>query len=396
MQIYIHIPFCERKCNYCDFLSQISTKDDRYKYTKAIQKELTIYRDIYKDRKITSVFIGGGTPTFLECEYLLSIVDTLKKNYNLNENTEFTIECNPKSASLSTLKAYRKSGINRISIGLQSANLDELKMLGRIHNYNDFLRTFQHAREAGFYNINVDIMTALPFQTEEKLLNTLKSVVMLRPEHISAYDLIIEENTLFFNKYIEDVKRRERGDKTLYLPNEEDECRFTNLTEDYLKSHRYKQYEISNFSKEGKECIHNKGYWERNEYLGVGVGAASLMDETRWKNETNINKYIETLLGDNKLEHVENIEEIVSLRKDIHKLSKKEAIEEFFFLGLREIDGVSRDRFYKLFDRSVDSVYKKVISNLKSKKLLIEDKGYIKLTKRGRDISNLVLADFLL
>lgn len=384
MEIYIHIPFCERKCNYCDFLSGISTKEDRYLYTKALERELILCGEKYKDKEITSVFIGGGTPTYLEVSYMLEIIETLKKNFKLRSDLEFTIECNPKSATLDALKKYRQSGINRISIGLQSVNFDELKMLGRIHTYNDFLKTFEYARIAGFSNINVDIMTGLPMQNEKKLKKTLESVVMLRPEHISAYNLIIEEGTPFFKKYIDDVKRRDRGDETRFLPNEDMEYNLTLMTEDFLISHRYIQYEISNFSREGKECIHNKGYWEREEYLGVGLGASSFINETRWKNTSDAYKYRESLSHD-KLP-----------KEDEVKLSKKDAMEEFFYLGLREIRGVSRNKFESYFNMTVDSVYRDVINDLKNKKLIIEDKASIRLTKRGRNISNLVLAEFLL
>lgn len=386
MELYIHIPFCVKKCNYCDFLSGTSTEAERSRYTKALERELLYYAPKFKDTPVTSVFIGGGTPTFLETDKLISIMETVRGAYNLTEDCEVTIECNPKTASLESLYKYREVGINRISIGLQSVNEDELKALGRVHDFNDFLRTFENARKAGFNNINVDIMTALPGQTPEKLQKTLSSVYMLRPEHISAYDLIIEPGTPFYAKYHEDLEKREAGLVPEFLPKEETEEALTNLVEDFLTKHGYHQYEVSNFARPDRECRHNIGYWDRVPYLGVGIGAASLIEETRWSNERDIYKYMDMLLGD----------ELCVPAVDVHTLSKKEAMEEFFFLGLRKKDGVSRSDFEEYFEVTVDSVYGDVIRRLKAEELLIEEAGRFYLTKRGMDVSNIVLAEFLL
>lgn len=386
MELYIHIPFCVKKCNYCDFLSHTSTESERSRYTKALERELLYYADRFRDTPVTSVFIGGGTPTFLEADKMISVMDIVRGAYRLTDDCEVTIECNPKTATLEALYKYREAGINRISIGLQSVNEDELKLLGRVHDYNDFLRTFENARKAGFNNINVDIMTGLPGQTPEKLQKTLSSVYMLRPEHISAYDLIIEPGTNFYENYHSDIEKREAGLKTEFLPSEEEEEALTNLVENFLTKHGFIQYEVSNFARLGRECRHNIGYWDRVPYLGVGIGAASLIEETRWSNERDIFKYMDMLLGD----------EIVPPAVDVHTLSKKEAMEEFFFLGLRKKAGVLRADFENYFELTVDSVYGDVIRNLKDKELLVEEAGRFYLTKRGMDVSNIVLAEFLL
>lgn len=386
MEIYIHIPFCIRKCNYCDFVSGVSTDAERSRYTKALERELSLYAHRFRDEVVTSVFIGGGTPTFLEENRLLSIIDTVRKLYNLTPDCEFTIECNPKTASYENLLKYRAAGVNRLSIGLQSANDDELKELGRVHTFSDFLRTYENARKANFKNINVDIMTSLPGQTKEKLQKTLSSVYMLRPEHISAYDLIIEPGTPFYDKYHDDIERRERGEETLFLPNESLECELTNYIEEFLASHGYHQYEVSNFARDGFECRHNKGYWERVPYLGVGISAASLIDETRWTNTSDIFEYMEAM---------ENVDDFCFPVDDEHKLTKSEAMEEFFFLGLRKKEGVLRADFEEYFQTSLDGVYGDVLRDLKEKELLIEEAGNIRLTKHGMDVSNVVLAEFL-
>ena len=384
MELYIHIPFCIKKCEYCDFLSGTSTESERARYSEAVMKELFLYADDFKDEIVTSVFIGGGTPTFLEADRMVRIMECVHSYYNLSSDCEITIECNPKTATLDSLYKYREAGINRISIGLQSVNSDELKLLGRVHDYNDFLRTFENARKAGFQNINIDIMTGLPGQTEEKLQKTLRAVYMLRPEHISAYDLIIEEETPFYDKYASDLIRRDRGEETLLLPNEELEEKLSNQVEDFLISHGYHQYEISNFARPDKECRHNKGYWERVPYLGIGAGSASLIAEHRWNNVRDVYKYMEAIEND-ELPKV-----------GLHELSKNEAMEEFFFLGLRKNEGVNRLDFENYFELTVDAVYGEVLRRLKSENLLIENAGQIYLTKRGRDVSNFILADFLL
>jgi oxygen-independent coproporphyrinogen-3 oxidase len=405
MELYIHIPFCMRKCQYCDFLSGSYDSDIRKKYTEALINELLFYAARCKKQKVDSIFIGGGTPTFLETDLMRKILETVSDNYDLSENVEYTIECNPGTATQSAMKMYHEMGINRISIGLQSANDEELKMLGRVHDLKAFLRTFDYARRADFSNINVDIMTCLPHQTPMKLRNTLNIVTMLRPEHISAYDLIIEPGTPFFDLYHDELMKREKGEKDLdSLPDEDMELELTRLTENFLASKGYIQYEVSNFSRQGYACRHNIGYWDRVPYIGTGIGAASLFNETRWSNERDIYSYIKCL--DSPAPGIVSInasnapweipQDKVPEKADIKHLSRKSEMEEFFFLGLRKVNGVKRIDFENYFNTTVDAIYGEVIRNLQSENLITEKMGVIALTERGMDISNQVLSEFLL
>ena len=278
MELYVHIPFCVQKCKYCDFLSGNYDVKLRERYTYALISEIESFKDRFKDETITSVYIGGGTPTYLEVVFMQRILDAIFTNFNISKDAEISMECNPGTGSLEAFKIYRHLGVNRLSIGLQSANDDELELLGRVHDYAKFDQTYREAQLAGFDNINVDLMSGLPFQTWNKLSNTLKKVVKLKPQHISLYSLIIEEGTEFYEKYGEDVKRREKDLDTIALPDLDDEYELLQNAKDYLEEAGYHQYEISNFAKEGKECKHNIGYWKRVPYLGVGLGAASFID----------------------------------------------------------------------------------------------------------------------
>lgn len=384
-ELYIHIPFCVKKCLYCDFLSGESDFSEREKYTEALINELMLYGPRFKDRILTSVFIGGGTPTFLETEFLVRIMNTVKTEFSLSKDCEITIECNPKTASRTSLLTLREAGINRISIGLQSAIDSELKTLGRVHDYNDFLRCFEFARHANFKNINVDIITGIPGQTESSLKETLRQVSFLKPEHISAYDLIIEPGTFFYEKYHEDDLLRQKGEETHFLPDEDMEKRLTDLTEDFLKKKGYRQYEISNFARPGFECRHNKGYWERVPYLGVGIGAASFIDEKRWSDEIDLYKYIKSLLSPSPV--------IPALNET--RLKKEDSMAEFFYLGLRELDGVHLNKFKEYFGSDAMQIYGDVIDHYKDLDLLKLDGDIVSFTRRGREVSNFILADFL-
>lgn len=416
MELYIHIPFCMKKCRYCDFLSGSYEIEIRKKYTEALINDLLFYAAKCADEKVDSVFIGGGTPTFLETELMKQILTVVSSSFNLSDNVEYTIECNPGTANQSAMDMYHDMGINRVSIGLQSANEDELLMLGRIHDLKAFLRTFEYARRAGFDNINVDIMTGLPKQTPMKLRNTLNTVTMLRPEHISAYDLIIEPGTPFYNLYNDELIKRQQGEKNLKsLPDEDMELELTRITENFLSSKGYIKYEVSNFARQGFSSRHNIGYWDRVPYIGVGIGAASLFNETRWSNDRDIYSYINrldkpgsavALSDDPKISTLKNRllneapweidKDIIPESTDIKHLSRKAAMEEFFFLGLRKVKGVRRSDFENYFDTTVDAIYGDVIRKLQSEDLLTEKMGVIALTKRGMDISNLVLSEFLL
>ena len=384
MELYVHIPFCVQKCKYCDFLSGNYDVKLRERYTYALISEIESFKDRFKDETITSVYIGGGTPTYLEVVFMQRILDAIFTNFNISKDAEISMECNPGTGSLEAFKIYRHLGVNRLSIGLQSANDDELELLGRVHDYAKFDQTYREAQLAGFDNINVDLMSGLPFQTWNKLSNTLKKVVKLKPQHISLYSLIIEEGTEFYEKYGEDVKRREKDLDTIALPDLDDEYELLQNAKDYLEEAGYHQYEISNFAKEGKECKHNIGYWKRVPYLGVGLGAASFIDEVRYTNERDISKYIEKLESDESV-RVEEIE-----------LSKRDAISEYMYLGLRMNEGIHRQTFYELFGNTVEGLYDKVIKKNEKLGLLKVAEGRIFLTEKGMDVANQVMADFLL
>ena len=302
LEIYIHIPFCVKKCDYCDFLSAPADLETKEKYVEALINEIKLNKNKMSEYVVDTVFIGGGTPSLLEENQISKIMSVLKDNCNMSENPEITIECNPGTITESKLWEYKKSGINRISFGLQSANDQELKSIGRIHNYAGFLESYNLARKCGFDNINVDLMSALPGQTLKSYEETLNKVVRLEPEHISAYSLIVEENTLMYYR----VKKAQIKGINI-LPDEESERKMYYLTNNILRSNGYRKYEISNYSKPGKECKHNIGYWQRKEYLGFGIGAASLYKENRYNNISDINKYIEVLTNNIKENSINNV-----------------------------------------------------------------------------------------
>ena len=364
IQLYIHIPFCVKKCDYCDFLSFAADEQTQKSYVAALQKELAFYGAKYKDRRITTIFIGGGTPSWLKEDYMQAIMETVYHYFSVEQDAEITIECNPGTITEHKFEVYRRIGINRLSIGLQSTDDQELKMLGRIHTYKDFLDTYTLAREVGFQNINVDLMSGIPFQTLGGWEDTLKKVAELGPEHISAYSLIIEEGTPFYEKYGEGERAEARRRRE--LPDEDTERMMYQFTKNILWSYGYHRYEISNYAKEGYECRHNLGYWNRTEYLGIGTGAASLINNQRF---------------------VEGGE--------IEVLSLQNQMEEYMFLGLRKIEGVSKTDFRQTFGRSIENAYGKVLIDMYQKQLLEDTGEYIRLTEKGIDVSNYVMSEFL-
>lgn len=399
LEIYIHIPFCEKKCDYCDFLSMRADEGTKREYVNGLIREIELSKDMMKGYQADTVFIGGGTPSILREDYIEKIMQTLKDNCELSENAEITIECNPGIVNLKKLETYKKSGINRISFGLQSANDSELRELGRIHDFAVFVESYKMARQAGFNNINVDIMSALPGQTPESYRDTLNKVIELNPEHISAYSLIVEDGT----------PMEERVEQNLVtLPDEDTEREMYYLTREIALKNGYKRYEISNYAKPGYECRHNKGYWQRVEYLGFGLGAASLYQNKRYSNVSDLNEYIGLLLDGGKDEDyyggmvyqddVWDIQEdtLNILHGKISALSNKDMMEEFMFLGLRMTEGVSEKKFKMDFGRNIDAVYGEVIEKLEKQHLLERKEGRIKLTDRGVDISNYVMSEFLL
>lgn len=378
--IYLHIPFCIKKCNYCDFLSFPAENQVKEQYVRALVSELKGYQHMSRDYEVTSVFIGGGTPSVLEGKQIACILEALFETFSVTEDAEITIEANPGTLTEEKLRQYLAGGCNRLSLGLQSAQAEELKRLGRIHSYEEFQASYLMAREAGFFNINVDVMSALPGQTLGSYLDTLKKVLAEKPEHISSYSLIIEPETPFYNKYQEALLRKERGALQTQLPAEEEEQLMYEETEILLNADGYHRYEISNYAKEGYPCRHNIRYWKRGEYLGIGLGASSLIGEVRSKNTAVLKEYLNGSFE----------------REEIIKLSKTERMEEYMFLGLRLMEGVSVKDFENTFAVYMQDVYGKQIKHLGGLGLIHHEGGYLMLTKKGIEVSNYVLSEFLL
>lgn len=368
-ELYIHIPFCVRKCAYCDFLSAPGSEEAKASYTKALLREIEAVKT--EKREVSSIFVGGGTPSALSPSLMGDIFEKIYESFSVSPDAEITIEANPGTLSKEKLFLYKNAGINRLSLGLQSPEAAELKSLGRIHTYEEFLESFSLAREAGFQNINVDLMCALPDQTYEGWIRNLRTVAALHPEHISAYSLIIEEGTPF-------AKRK------LNLPDEDTEYRMYEDTAGILEEYGYEQYEISNYAKKGLVCRHNIGYWTRKEYLGLGLGAASLWGNQRFSNTSDFSAYLKESGSPEKI------------RENRETLSLEDEMSEFMFLGLRMTEGVSKAEFLESFGTPIESVYGKVLDKYKNMGLLEEKEGRIFLTRAGIHVSNGVMAEFLL
>ena len=366
--IYIHIPFCVRKCGYCDFLSFPCDEEARTRYLAALQEEIKRSGEELKGRyQVETVFFGGGTPSILSGEALAGLLDTLRGSYDITGNAEITVECNPGTLDPGKLDVYRRAGVNRLSIGLQSADDAELKLLGRIHTCGDFLESFSYARSAGFDNINVDLIFSLPGQTPEKWAGTLEKISALIPEHISAYSLMIEEGTPFYRRY------GAGGASEALLPDEDTDRQMYAYTGEFLGRNGYERYEISNYAKPGFECRHNLSYWERVDYKGLGLGASSLIDGVRYKNSTDFRAYLGGAAG----------------YEEVTVLSENDILEERMFLGLRKMSGVQ-------LDDVLEQTYGDIIGRLIHEGLLSMEDGRIRLTDYGIDISNYVFAQFLL
>lgn len=371
ISLYIHIPFCKQKCFYCDFPSYASIDYLKEDYVDALCKEI---EDKAIKYKINSIFIGGGTPSYLEINQIDKLMKIINK-LNLSKDMEFTMECNPGTLTKEKLETMLRGGVNRISMGLQAVQNSLLKDIGRIHSFNQFKDNFNLAREVGFKNINVDLMFGLPNQKVEEWIESLEEIANLKPEHISAYSLIIEENTAFYKLW-------ERN--KLILPTEDEEREMYYITKKILKEYGYNQYEISNYSKEGYECFHNKTYWKCNDYLGVGSASSSFIEGKRIKNIENVKLYIDKI---NSKESV--IEEIINN-------TKEDNIEEFIFMGLRMNDGINMKDFEERFNIDINSIYKNIIEKNINKNLLVIEKENLRLTDRGIELSNSVMSDFIL
>ena len=395
LSIYIHIPFCVKKCVYCDFLSfgaddpQINRSGAvRKAYVQSICRELLSYKSISKDYIVKTIFIGGGTPSILLPGEIMNILATLRSIFKVDEEAEITIEVNP--GTLTAIKAaeYMAAGINRMSIGLQSAHNDELAMLGRIHTYEQFLTSYQTARDAGFRNINVDLISAIPGQTLHSYLDTLERVLKCRPEHISSYSLIVEDGTPL------------AGDQKLLskLPDEKTDREMYEATGKVLEMSGYKRYEISNYAKPGYECRHNIVYWTMDEYIGIGIGAASFFNGRRYSNTSDIKQYVDTMeevFEKRSIDEAYRIPELLSIRHIDETVDIDTLMEEYVIFGLRMTRGISAADFYERFGHSLYDVYGYIIRGYVASGHMKDEKGMVCFTRKGIDVSNRILVDFL-
>lgn len=371
--IYVHIPFCAGKCFYCDFVSFAGKEKLILEYVKAVQKEIIKESKEHTSSKVTTIYIGGGTPSFIDSKYIVEIVSKIKDNYKVDPNAEITIEINPGTVSKEKLEDYTKCGINRVSIGLQSTDNKLLKQIGRIHTYEQFLVTYELARNVGFKNVNIDLMLALPNQTIEILEDSLNKVIGLEPEHISVYSLILEEGTKLYDLV-------ESGETKLV--DEDVERKMYWQVKNILEKNRYSHYEISNFAKMGYESKHNLNCWEQKEYLGIGAAAHSYYNKKRYSNTDNIEEYIK------------NINEGKSI-KTIHEVQTVEDEQkEYMLLGLRKIEGVSISKFKEKFIQNPIYIFRKELNKLVEEELIEVDIDSIKLTNKGLDFANLVWENF--
>ena len=377
ISLYIHIPFCMKKCIYCDFLSfaDCSLSEQR-SYVETLMQEIDCYRELAKEYQVISIFIGGGTPSMLQEGLVEQLFRKLYSVWNIAEEAEITIECNPGTLTARKLAEYRTCGINRLSLGLQSADNRELKQLGRIHNYEQFVANYQLAREAGFRNVNVDIMAALPGQSQASYGRSLSKVLELKPEHISIYSLMVEEGTVL-------ARSQELLEQ---LPGEQTERNMYHYTKTIMKGMGYERYEISNYAKPGYACRHNRVYWTGGEYLGLGLGASSYWNGIRFSNTSDWNEYLYEWEKD----------DITRIRKNQIPDTLESRMEEFMFLGLRMMEGVSKTEFENRFHRSMEEIYGRVIHTYVEQGFLTWKQERLRLTEQGIDVSNYIMADFLL
>ncbi|HGT1575706.1 TPA: radical SAM family heme chaperone HemW [Clostridioides difficile] len=387
--LYVHIPFCVKKCKYCDFNSYKMDIDSKKRYIEDLKIEMKLYSNkLYKDNKyknkeccslnkndkITSIFVGGGTPSILTSDEIREVFISIKEMFDIDENAEITIECNPGTLTLEKLKTMKEIGINRLSIGLQAVQEKHLNFIGRIHTYEEFEKNYKDALSVGFKNINVDLMYSLPNQTLCDWKETLEKVVHLNPTHISAYSLILEEGTELYNMY---------ESNKFELIDENVDIEMYEYTINYLKSKGYNQYEISNYSKEGYNCEHNILYWECEYYIGIGAGASGYINENRYNNVESLEDYHLSLVKREKPIQESEI------------LSEKDMIEEKIFMGLRMNKGIKFEDFKKKFGIDFRDKYNKQIEMLLARKLINQSFEGIQLTQKGREISNSIFIEFM-
>lgn len=370
--VYVHIPFCKKKCDYCDFISYCNKDNLIGDYVQAVKAEIQS-QNIKPE--ITTIYIGGGTPSYIDSKYIIEILEKIKEK-NVSSNAEITIEVNPGTVTKEKLEDYIKSGINRISIGLQTTNDELLKQIGRIHSFTQFLETYKLAKKVGFKNINVDLMLGLPNQRIKDLKESLEQIIKLKPKHISVYSLIVEDGTPIANK----IEKRE-----MQLPDEELERNMYWFVKNTLELNGFIHYEISNFAKKGYESKHNLNCWNQKEYIGIGASAHSYRDITRYSNTENIEEYIENVNNGN-----------FNRNKIIHEIQKEDdAKKEFMLLGLRKIKGVDINLFKNKFGDNPIYLFRNELKKLTDERLLIIDNNNIRLTNKGLDLANLVWEEFI-
>ncbi len=391
LSLYIHIPFCVQKCRYCDFYSAAASAQEKLQYTELLCQEIRSWGKMLREQySVYTIFMGGGTPTCLTPDCLEKIGEEVRESFDCDALTEFTTEANPGTVTPEHLAVWQQMGINRVSLGLQSAQNRELQMLGRIHSYEEFLTTYQMIRQSGMDQINIDVMAAIPEQTLESYQDTLEKIVSLNPEHISSYSLIVEPGTVFGDW---------EKNGTLKRVDEDVDRQMYEWTGKYLQQMGYHRYEISNYCRSGMECKHNCVYWTGGEYLGLGVNASSYLNGYRFRvpvSPKSYRSYVDRIcqLAGNGSADLQNA---IQGMDELEIIDQKEQMEEFMFLGLRMMAGVSEEEFFRRFGSSMMDVYGDVIKKYQKMDLICrKDTGQVALTEKGIDVSNSILADFLL
>lgn len=381
LELYIHIPFCEKKCNYCDFVSFHANYETVDNYMIKLLSEIESKKYLANDYQISSIYIGGGTPSFIEPKYIVFIMESIKNNYNLSSDVEISIEVNPNSVTDVKMKSYFNSGINRLSIGLQSTNEEELKTLGRIHTYSDFLNAYNLAIHTGFKNINVDLINGIPGQTPESYKKTLKQILMLNVKHISIYNLIIEDGTPF---------KTMLANNEIQLPLENDLLMMDKITKELTEYYRLNRYEISNYAKSGFECRHNLGYWSDVPYLGFGLNSASYINDTRYKNKTKLSDYMSL---DYKNYMISNNPD--DYYDEVRLINTKEHINEYMMLGFRKTSGININDFNNTFQEDFEKLFGTALKIYQGMGMINKVQDNYFLTEAGLNVSNSILSDLL-
>ena len=383
LELYIHIPFCEKKCNYCDFVSFNENRENIEKYIHKLLSEIKSKSHLGNNYIISSIYIGGGTPSFIDSKFIVKILEQIFESFTVSDDCEISIEGNPNSLTNDKLSDYKNASINRLSIGVQSADDNDLETLGRIHNFSDFLNAYNNALHLGFNNINVDVINGIPNQSPESYKKSLKKILMLNPKHISIYNLIIEPNTKFYEM---------KSNNELVLPLENDILAMDAITKELTEYYNLKRYEISNYSKPGFECKHNLGYWSNVPYLGFGLNSSSYINNTRYKNKTSFTDY----LSINYDEDYQVSNDKSSFYDEIISLSKLDLMSEYVMLGLRKTSGINTKNFYNEFNEEFERVFKTALKIYQSMELINRSGDNYYLTDKALDVSNSILCDFLL